>query len=50
VIAYNRITECIEARCMEIDHYENFPVARAWLAKAPDALMGWLAVSVQGNA
>jgi hypothetical protein len=39
-----------EACWMEVDHYENFPVARALMSKARGALVGWLAVSVEGNA
>ncbi|MGF6595699.1 hypothetical protein P3T23_000406 [Paraburkholderia sp. GAS448] len=35
---------------MEVDHYENFPVARALLSKSSGGLVGWLAVSVEGNA
>jgi hypothetical protein len=34
---------------MKVDHYENFPVIRALLSKAPGALVGLLAVSVEGN-
>jgi hypothetical protein len=35
---------------MEVDHDENFPVARALLSKSSGALLGLPAVLVEGNA